>query len=234
MKRIIMTSALALITSCSLYAGADIDPFVQEDMSEARAFNMGLKVDTLGVGLDVSTPINDNLAVRFNLNGFSYSRTEEIDDINYDGDLKLLTAGVLLDYYPFETAFRVSAGAYYNNNKFTGTAKPTGTVDIEVGDNTYGIDDIGQLDTEITFNKFAPYVGLGWGNDARQKGWGFSFDIGAMYHGTPKTDLNVVINNPLLATEINNDVEVEKRNLEDEISKYKFYPVVMIGVNYTF
>jgi len=207
---------------------------MQDGINGARNYDVGLRAGTLGAGVDISTPINEKLTVRFNINSFNYSRTEEIDGINYDGDLKLLTAGALLDYFPFESTFRLSAGAYYNNNKFTGTAKPLGPITININGRDYTEADVGRLDTKITFNKFAPYLGFGWGSNANKKGFGFSFDIGAMYHGTPKTDLNVVINNKNLENQINEDVEAEKRSLEDEISKYKFYPVVMIGVNYTF
>jgi len=233
MKKKIVAGTLALMTSCTLYAETNITP-MQDGINGARNYDVGLRAGTLGAGVDISTPINENLTVRVNINGFNYSRTEEIDDINYNGDLKLFTAGVLLDYFPFASTFRVSAGAYYNNNKFTGTAKPVGDIKISINDIEYGVDDVGQLDAKITFNKFAPYLGFGWGSNANKRGFGFSFDIGAIYHGTPKTDLNVIINNKDLEDKINQDVEAEKRSLEDEIDKYKFYPVVMIGVNYTF
>lgn len=240
MKHKLLASSLVVALSSSLYAGGEfkeVEPVIDTpliEVEEKRNYNVALKVGTLGVGLDVSTAISENVAVRFNVNGLKYSRTEEIDDIEYDGDLNLLTAGILLDYFPLDNAFRVSGGAYYNGNKFTGIARPTATTNIEINGITYGVNDVGQLDAEITFDKVAPYLGIGWGNDTRTEGWGFSLDIGAMYHGTPKADLDVTVNNPVLEAQIKNDVAAEKQELLDEIEKYKVYPVVMIGVNYTF
>lgn len=240
MKHKLLASSLVVALSSSLYAGGEfkeVEPVIDTpliEVEEKRNYNVALKVGTLGVGLDVSTAISENVAVRFNVNGLKYSRTEEIDDIEYDGDLNLLTAGILLDYFPLDNAFRVSGGAYYNGNKFTGIATPTATTNIEINGITYGVNDVGQLDAEITFDKVAPYLGIGWGNDTRTEGLGFSLDIGAMYHGTPKADLDVTVNNPVLEAQIKNDVAAEKQELLDEIEKYKVYPVVMIGVNYTF
>ncbi len=241
MKHTLLASTLVLALSSSVYAEGkfkELEPVIETppvETSIEKDYTVALKLGTLGVGIDVSTVVGENTAIRFNVNGLQYNRVEEIDDINYDGTLNLLTAGILVDYFPVEAyAFRVSGGAYYNGNKFTGIATPTTTTNVEINGVTYGIDDVGQLDTEITFNKVAPYIGLGWGNDADIRGWGFSLDVGAMYLGTPKADLEVTVNNPILETQIRDDVEAEKQTLLDEIEKYKVYPVIMLGVNYTF
>lgn len=214
---------VALMSSC-VFAEAE----------QSNEWNTGLKAGTLGIGLDMSTSISDDFGLRFNVNGLSYSREEEIDDINYDGELDLMTAGVLVDYYPFDTSFRLSAGAYYNNNAFSGVAKPSGAVTIEINGVEYSDSDVGQLDAEVTFNKVSPYIGMGWGNNVTEKGWGFTFDLGVMYHGAPDADLDVTINNPMLEAQIRDDVEAEKESLLNDIEDFKFYPVIMLGANYRF
>jgi len=241
MKKIVMSSALMLAFGSSLYAGGDlgtVEPAIEtptvEVESEPRTYNVGLKFGTLGLGLDLSTPLTEKTSVRFNINGFTYSDTQEIDDVSYDGDLDLLTVGALLDYYPTSTNFRLSGGVYYNDNKFSGTAVPTATTVVELNGVDYGVNDIGRVDSEVTFDKFAPYLGLGWGNQATESGWGFSLDVGAMYHGEPESEIDVVINNATIEQQIRDDVEAEKKSAQDDISSYKFYPVVMVGVNYSF
>lgn len=239
---------LSLLTVMALgscgYAGGDIAP-MEPEMSmdapvatDARGWNVGLKGGTLGLGVDVSTSINDKLGVRFNINGLKYGMDEEIDDIDYDGDLKLLTAGLLMDYYPLEaSSFRVSAGVYYNDNKFTGSARPTAGTTVDINGIAYDATEVGQLNAEITFNKVAPYVGIGWGNDTFTKGWSYSFDLGVMYHGTPEADLVATRGSAVSDVEfalIEANVEAEKQSLQDEIDSYRFYPVVMVGVNYRF
>ena len=199
-----------------------------------RVYNSSLKLGTLGLGIDVSTPINDKLSARFNLNGATYSDTQEKDNNEFEGTLDLLTTGVLLDYYPFENNFRLSTGVYYNGNGFDGTIKSTKETKIEIGDKEYSLDELGSLDTKLVFDKIAPYVGLGWGNDAHDKGWGFTFDLGVMYHGEADVNLEADIKNQALAQEINDATKREEVNSEDDLNDFQFYPVVMLGVNYSF
>ncbi len=239
-----------------LYAGGDITPpmepvveapvaadvndnAVQENTSNPYGYNAALKAGTLGIGVDISRAINDKFALRLNLNGFKLNRTETLDQVSYDASLKLLTAGLLADYYPFENAFRMSAGAYYNGNKFNGVATPADTQSVSVGNRTFTGKELGHLDTKIDFNNFSPYAGIGWGNDSRQKGWGFTFDLGVLYQGSPNIYAKgyVDANAPGKATlqkTIDTEVENERKNIADKTKKYKWYPVVMIGINYTF
>ena len=221
MKKIVST-ALVLLSTTLLSA------------DEPTAFNVATKIGTLGLGLDISTPINENLSARFNLNGGSYSDTEENDGNDYEGTLDLMSAGVLLDYYPYANNFRLSTGVYYNGNEFTGTATSTDTSTLELNNIEYTIAELAKVNTKVTFDKFAPYVGIGWGNDAHSKGWGFTFDLGVMYHGDAEVDLSPDIKDLEKIAEINTAIENEERNIEDELSDYNLYPVVALGVNYSF
>ncbi len=238
-------SLIALVAAQALFAGGDISPVEPEinlpdeavAAAPARHYNAALKVGTLGIGADISRMVTDKIGLRVNINGLRVNRAEDLDDVSYDATLTLLTVGVLADYYPFDNAFRLSGGAYYHGNKFEGTATPAATETIDIGDNTYTGAQIGRLDTKVDFNKFAPYLGMGWGNKAVEKGWGFTFDIGALYQGSPSVYAKAVPNAALpqaTKDQIAADVEKERKQIEDDVTDYKWYPVVMIGVNYTF
>jgi hypothetical protein len=210
-------------------------PVQVESSQNKRVYNTGMKLGTLGLGVDISTPINDKLSARFNLNGATYTDTQEEDDNEFEGTLDLLTAGVLLDYYPFENNFRLSTGVYYNGNGFDGNIRPTATTTIEIGDKEYRVDELGSLDTKIVFDKVAPYVGLGWGNDAHDKGWGFTFDLGVMYHGEAKGSLTPKDISPSVDKDLlNENIDKEEQDINDDLSDFNLYPVVALGINYSF
>lgn len=200
------------------------------------------KVGTLGAGIDLSIPMTESLNVRLSLNGLSYSVDDTEDDIDYEGTAQLLTVGALLDYYPIEeSTFRLSAGVYYNGNETEADAFPTGG-EYEINDVTYQANEIGSLSGLVDFDTLSPYLGLGWGGRSVEPGWGFSFDIGAMYHGEPNVSTTVtrgpgIPNNAegdALFAQLEADVEAERLTIEEDASDFQFYPVIMIGVTYTF
>ena len=221
MKKIASTTLLLLLTSLLT-------------AETPKEFNGALKLGTLGYGIDISTPIKESLSARFNLNGLSYTDSQTSDDNDFEGTLDLFTVGAVVDYYPFSTNFRLSSGLYYNGNGFSGTVTPNATVKIDINDKEYSSSEIGHLDSTVSFNSIAPYLGLGWGNDAHDKGWGFTFDLGVLYHGTPKVKLTAVDVNPIVANEVATNVKIEEEKANSDLSSFKFFPVLSIGVNYTF
>ncbi len=244
MNKIGLSIAAVAMIGSSLFAGGDIAPVdtrtVDIPVTEvAPEYALGLKVGTLGIGVDLSMPVAEKLNVRFNVNGLTYSDSIEEEGIDYDGDLKLFTAGVVLDYYPFESSeFRFTAGAYYNGNEFEANAKAassTGTIEVDGVD--YDVNDY-QIKANVTFDDFAPYAGIGWGNKVAASGWSWSLDIGVMYHNTPVVDLTPVCGPG--ATEcaaFTDGVQQEENDIKENIDdtpEAKFYPVVMVGVTYSF
>lgn len=239
MKKIISSiAAVAAITTLAT-AGGDIVPVepVAPAPTSSDAYNVSLVAGTLGVGVNVSQMITDSIGIRGNINGFSYSEDWTPEEATYNGDLSFITVGALVDYYPMDNNFRLSAGVYYNGNKVDGTATPGATEQIDIGDGTYTGAEIGSISTGVDFNPVTPYVGIGWGNKSTYSGWGFSLDVGAMYQGSPNVYANASINQSLpddVKKQIQNDVEKERADIEDSVSKYKWYPVIMIGVTYSF
>lgn len=246
MKKLRLSIAAVMAIGSLAYAGGDIvevEPVV-EVLPEAVStyYTAALKVGTLGVGADLSIPITDSLNVRFNVNGFSYSDNGTEEDIEYDGTVQLLTVGALLDYYPFETStFRLSAGAYYNGNETEADAIPTAG-EYEINNVTYQADEIGSLNGAADFDGFAPYLGFGWGGRSTDPGWGVTLDIGAIYHGEANVQAEVTrgagipndaIGDALFA-EIEDNLESDRQTIEEDISEFKFYPVIMVGATYTF
>ncbi|MDQ6956582.1 MAG: hypothetical protein Q9M21_05230 [Mariprofundaceae bacterium] len=182
------------------------------------------KVGTLGLGIEATTNIVPLFAnLRLQGNGFNYNTTITDTNVTYDAKLKLATVGLLADIYPFAGKFRITGGAYYNGNKLTMNARPLGAVVI--GGTTYTNPTVS---TTVDFNKFAPYVGIGWG-DAISSGSpiGFSIELGAMYMGKPKT--SIVAPGVTAA-----DIAAEKSRLDSSLKNMQFYPVASVGVNFKF
>lgn len=228
-------------TTISLMAGKNVAPVVSTPTpvpapAPAPILSsdaIDLKLSTLGVGVDYEHMFNKKFGLRFNINGFRLTKNKVYDDIKYHAKLKLFSAGILADYHPWGGIFRISTGAYYNKNKITGTAKPNKSVTI--GNTIYTPDQIGQVNAKIDFKKFAPYLGIGW-SSVEHDGWHFVADIGVMFSGKPRVHIKAKAKPAFssLQSQLDQDAKKEERNVYHDVKKYKFWPVIAIGIQKRF
>lgn len=244
MKKIILCYSILLCMSTAVLLSEGLTPEALNDEalhSEDPSFNIGFKAGTLGLGIDISKPINDFISIRFNANKVNYKTTDDSlysSILNADKEYQLDTKGLLVDFHLLQ--LRLTAGAYINNNAIVYTSKPTGNNAVILNGTRYGVNMLEKIDTTVTFNNISPYVGVGWGNNGRREGWGgwnLTLDVGLMYHGDPQIDIKAKINNAvpsIVQTVINANLEKEKKIQEKDLADFPFYPVVMVGLNYSF
>ena len=226
MKKITLSlSALALLTS-SIFA---------DDIMFSK-YAVGIKGGTTGIGIELTTPLLANLNLRAGISGYNYSTSTSKSDIDYDFDLKLMTINLLADYYPFKSSqFRITGGVTYNGNKLDMTGKPTSSGTYTFNNVSYTTSQVSSVDATVDFNKVAPYIGIGWGDAVQKAGWNFTADAGVMFQGTPNSDITVnttltgAAKDTLLA-----NVNAEQSQLDDDLSAFKYYPVLTVGVSYRF
>ncbi len=195
--------------------------------SADNAFAMGIKAGTTGLGVEGVYALNEQLNLRGALNGFSYSKDFEEEGIDYDGDLRLRSASLMVDWHVFDGPFHLSAGAFANRNEVKG--KADGSLDI--GDNTY----TARLNADVDWRTFAPYLGIGWGNALKGGRLSFSADLGVMFTGSPTARLTgELLGNDVDPEAFAEDLRREEANLNEEIRDAKYYPVATVGVSYRF
>jgi hypothetical protein len=206
----------------------------------AQSNDVGLSAElgSLGVGLHLTLPVQDTLNLRVGFNGYNYSYSSSTSDVDYDFKLKLQTIDALLDWYPVNnSAFRLSAGLFHNGNKISSVAKPASDGSYTINGDTYTTAEVGSINGDIEFRSAAPYLGLGWGNAAgREKGWGFTSDLGVIFQGSPSSNLTSsgCVASVQTCTQFANDLNVENTNLESKTNSFRYYPVLRIGVYYSF
>lgn len=195
--------------------------------SADSALSMGIKAGTTGIGVEAVYGLKDKWNVRGALNGLDYGKDFEEAGIDYDGDLRLRSASLIADWHVFDGTFRISAGAFINGNELAG--KADGNLDI--GNDTYDA----RLQADIDWRRFAPYLGIGWGNSMKGGRLSFSTDLGVMFTGSPTARLTGEERTGLIDPSVfEEDLRREEADLNDEISDFKYYPVVTVGVNYRF
>ena len=82
-------------------------------IASASPLSIQPSVSTLGVGVDISYRQNSFIAYRLSAFTQPFDTKIKLKGIQYKTEDSSHSIGLLLDIFPFENAFRISAGAYY-------------------------------------------------------------------------------------------------------------------------
>ncbi len=204
---------------------------------QAKDIGATAEIGTTGVGAHIVVPVKDQFNARFGFNAMDYNDSADTNSVHYDVSMRLQTFDALLDYYPAAGSFRVTGGLVYNNNKLDVTARPAVAGTYTFNGVTYSSATAGDVKGDIDFNKVAPYLGIGWGNAvAKDKGWGFTADVGVLFQGSPNTTLtnSGCTASAAVCSSLASDLAAENASLKDKVNDFKYFPVLRVGVSYRF
>lgn len=220
-------STIALACAASLLAaGAQAQVSVSADLG------------TTGLGVSVSVPMESNLYGRFGIHYGSLSGSEQAGNVSYDVKTKLKNIDILFDWYLFEgSKMHLTAGVVLNKNRIDAYARPNANNSYLINGVTYTAADVGTLTGRIDFRNAAPYLGIGYGNRNPEPGtWRVVGDLGVMLQGSAKTNLvsRGCVTSTAVCTQLAKDVAVERAKFAEDIDSFKVYPVLRVGMAYTF
>jgi hypothetical protein len=195
-------------------------------------WTLGLSGGTYGVGPELAYRLGSHAGLRASAGYFSVDQGEELDDIDYDGEIDLNSIGAALDLYPFGGGFRVSLGARINNNEINLEGRPS--TNVEIGNVTYTPAQVGSLTGKVTTDSFAPTLAIGYGGKLAE-GFTMGFELGVMFQGSPKIeDLRAtngtLASNPLFLA----NLAEEERRMEEDAEDFKYWPVLQLQFLYRF
>jgi hypothetical protein len=196
----------------------------------------GVSVSTLGWGVELSATLGSRFGLRLGAHQGSVDRDFTEDGVDYEGDLELENASLLLDWHPTGGAFRFSGGAIVNHNEIVARASADDLL-LEIGNVVIPASQVASLRGTASFDSLSPYLGIGASTRfGRERGWGFLFDLGVVFQGSPEVDLEGSLIPELAALEplFQAELRIEEENLEREIDEYDLYPVISLGVSYSF
>lgn len=188
----------------------------------AQAAGVGLRAGTTGIGVDVAWGIAPTVSARLGYSALNWNYDVSTSNVHYDGDLKLSNLSGLLDFHPLGPVFRITGGVILNSNKYQATGRPA------TGPGSFNA-------TVEPSRSAAPYLGIGWGNVAGA-GVNLYADLGVMFMGSPTATLNADctgLTSPECTT-LQGQVAAEQTRLQDELKRFKYYPVLNIGLTIGF
>jgi hypothetical protein len=194
--------------------------------------SLGLTGGTLGVGPELTVRPIKKLGVRGSVTWLGFKLNQDVNDIDYDGDVKFLSVGAMADWYPLGGGLRISAGVRWNGNDVDLSARPSN--DVTIGGTTYTPAEIGRLTGLVDANDVAPLLTIGWGGRLRS-GFTAGVEAGFLYQGSLKVhDLRarggLLEGDPGLLS----DLQDEASRIEHEMKSYKYLPVLQAILIYRF
>jgi hypothetical protein len=209
-------------------------------------FGLGVRMSSLGAGLEAAVGFNEHMGVRVGGNLFQYSRSFTNNGITYPTTLMLRSAQATFDWFPFGGQFHISPGVMYSGSQATASPTvPTGSL-FELDGATYrsGATPVSGW-AKATLNPAAPVLLVGWGNLAhRTKHVIFSVEGGVAYSGAPKVTLGLggTICDPggTYCRALSSDqaavgqVRALQLKLQHNASPFVVYPIFVIGLGYRF
>ncbi len=197
----------------------------------AQKVGTSFHVGTLGIGAQVATPLGGRINLRGGIDFQPVGFEVQLEDVEFNIELPTPAVTVVFDLYPSESGFRLSAGMVF-------FGQPAGlkgvlTDEAEFGDGVYTPAQVGTVSSSLGTSRFAPLLGIGWGN-AMGPGLGFTMDVGIAYHGTPNISFEAtgpIYSDPQFRMDLDAEAEEANKNIPGAAS---MYPILNLGLSYGF
>ena len=246
----IVAAAPGLDESSSLTLGTPPAAPPPPNGDRAAKIGIGAKVSLLGIGIEAATPLSRRINLRGGFNFLNYSRDFNNDGIHYDGQLSFRSGEAHLDWYPLG-GFHISPGVlFYNGNKVTGNASVSAGQTFTLGGTQYESDPTGTNPVtgtgQLTFPKAAPQILVGFGNMLPRSGrhFGFNFEVGGEYQGSPTVGLNLqgtacntstgTCANAATDPGIQSSIQAQEKKINHDLAPFKFFPQISLGFGINF
>jgi hypothetical protein len=222
--------------------------FAQSDTVPLPRFGLGVKLSTLGAGIEAATAVTRKSNLRGGFNAFTYGTDLTKDGIGYSGELRLRSVDVLYDQY-LVGPLHVSPGVLiYNGNRATATASVPGGQSFSLGGNTFYSSTANPVAGNGTLNlgTVSPMLLFGVGNllPRNSRHFAVNFEAGVIFQRPPKATLNLagstcnsagtaclpIASNPV----VQSSIQSEQTKINNDVNFFKYYPILSLGFGYKF
>ena len=205
-------------------------------LTPAHAGESYVEVGVPGVVVGYAMSVNQKLGLRADAGTTGdIKRTHSISGVGFDTKTQYSRLGAFADYFPFGGRFRLSGGLTLNQAKLDLNSRFDGSAAITVNGHDITPSASDYYNGQFKFPTLMPYIGLGWGHQARAAGMGFVADVGVSIGRakfTPNTNLVGQTYNGYTITQA--DVDSKTAEVNNSIGRVTLLPSASIGLNYRY
>jgi hypothetical protein len=247
MKNFARCSAFTIVCGLVAFAFAPA-AFAQVKIESRPKLDVSFSVSTLGWGVQAARPLPHRSDIRGGFNFYTYNTSFTDDGADYAADVRLRSVNVQFDKYLLAGFFASGGALVWNGNKGEGKVSVPGGQSFSLGNVNYISDTASPIhgDSAVTFQKFAPLLSLGYGNLTSKGHFAYTVEAGVAFHGSPEatlslagnactsTILGLICQNVATNPSVQNDVAAQRQKINDDISDFKYYPILQFSLGYKF
>jgi hypothetical protein len=219
---------------------------------------IGADLSPLGIGIKVTTPLDDYLDLRALFGFFNFNTGRmEVDGFNINGNIHFASVGAVVDVYPWNSVWRVSGGLMlFNGNRISASTEIVPGTSFTIDGKTYyssSADPVtGSGEVDLHNLKVEPMVSFGFGRYVphSNRHWSFPTEFGIIYTGSPTLTVNTAgtvctslaqtscsdigdTSNPV-GQAFNSNLNAQLAKWRADLDKVEIYPIFSYGVVYSF
>ncbi|MDP9038686.1 MAG: hypothetical protein M3O02_05340 [Acidobacteriota bacterium] len=208
---------------------------------------VGVEGGTLGVGVQLATPLTRTLTLRGGADFLNFGYGLAIDASQYEGQAHLRSGHVSIDWHPLGGGFRISPEALLFESAFSASVYVTGGKSFELGSTSYissASDPVHGSASISMSHHIMPALTIGWGNmlGQRSRRWSVPFEIGAAYTGHYTVSLELA-GTACLTTftcmstgspQVQSSRQQQENDLNETMKRFQIYPILSTGFAYRF
>jgi hypothetical protein len=238
----------------------EIVPAVTVHQQPFSRIGIGADISTIGIGANAGILLTQIFDARLTGHFFAYNNGRiEVDNINVYGGIHMSSAAISLDFYPWNTPIRLSAGLMvFNNNYASGNLRLASGASFTLNTETFYAPPPNAIpltgSAELTFHSIqpAPTLTFGFGKfiPRSNRHWSFPSEFGVAFTGTPAINVGFAgtvctnyaqtdcgnLSDPAnpVTIQFNNALQAKLASWRHSLSKVPFTPIFAGGVAYSF
>jgi len=237
----------------------NVTPAVERHQAPFSRIGIGADVSLLGVGIKSAIVLSDSFDARFMGNFFIYnSGRYEVEGFNVTGNLHLASAAASLDWYPFNSVWRLSPGVMFlNENQITMATNIVPGTSFTLNNQTFysatgatPLSGTGVLG--LNTNRPAATITGGFGRfiPRSNRHWSLPAELGVVFTGAPTVNIHASgwvcldaaqtqcsnLGDPTnpVAVEFNSALQTSLTRWRSYLSRVPIYPIISYSVIYSF
>lgn len=204
--------------------------FTLKNINAQHQITGNIHVGSAGFGIHSAYYLNEKSGIRLGFSAIPLSYSAVVDlglELNMKAKASFNNLHLLYEYQPIASQkwLRLVGGvSYFVSAKGSGTLSPKDALKISKLNITLTPEDIGEINIDIDWKGFSPYLGIGLGKSIPTNKFNVSFDLGTYYLTAPRatsTGTKRFSNNEQLGI-------ILTENMKD----FRWIPVIQLNLNY--